>query len=66
MAILGEDNLKHGGSRSMVSKPTAVPVPTTTTASTATLAGSLTTLALGPMELGTLLGATPSSKRDFG
>lgn len=65
MAVLDEDNVKHGGSQPAAAKPTVAPVPPTTTASTTTSAGSSTTLTPGPMELGTFSGATPSSESDF-
>ena len=51
MAVLDEDNLKHGGTQ-IVAKPPA-PTPSTST-----------TLAPGPMELGAIAGAASGSKSD--
>ena len=54
MAVLDEDNLKHGGSQ-LPTKPTATPF-TLTTSTTAPAAGLSTTLAPGPMELSAFSG----------
>ena len=51
MAVLDEDNLKHGGAQIVAKLPAPTP-------------GASTTLAPGPMELGVIASATSGSKSD--